>query len=196
MKKKVKKILIIDGHPDKESFCADMAKEYYHGAKDNNISVKLIKIRKLKFDPILHFGYRKRMELEDDLIKTQEAIKECNHLVLILPVWWTSMPAELKGFFDRCFLSGFSHRFNVEKKVPEKLLKGRSATVLYTQGGPKIYSKLFLHDAFWIAIKKGVLKFAGFSPVKRKCFDKVKSGNDKDRKQILETVYKLGKKGF
>jgi putative NADPH-quinone reductase len=192
----MKKILILDGHPDDKSFCAAAVDKYYDGAKSAGLSVDMLKIRDLKFDPILHFGYRQRQELEKDLLMAQEKIKECNHLVFVVPVWWGGLPALTKGFFDRVFMSGFSHKFNPAKKIQEKLLTGRSVSVIYTQGGPWWYSKFFIGDAFWKSVKRAIFGFAGFSPVKRKYYDTVKSGDDAERTRILNDVYKLGTKGF
>lgn len=46
------------------------------------------------------------MELEEDLVKAQELIRWADHLVFVYPIWWGTMPAVLKGFFDRVFLPG------------------------------------------------------------------------------------------
>ena len=191
----MKKILVLDGHPDNESFCAQMAIDYERGAKQTGYEVKHLKVRDLQFDPISHYGYRQAQELEPDLKTAQELIQWCEHLVVVSPVWWGTPPALLKGFFDRTFIRGFSHAFNVTKKRPEKLLRGRSATVLYTQGAFWWYSKLIIGDAFWKVMKRSILGFCGFSPVKRYYFDTVKSGDDNERKRILAVAYNLGEKG-
>lgn len=191
-----KKILLLDFHPDNKSFCAAISQEYLAGALESDFEVKKIAVRDLNFDPVLHYGYRQVQELEKDLIDSQEAIKWCEHLVVITPVWWGTVPGIAKGFIDRTFVSGFSHKFDTEKKVPLPLLKGRSASVLYTQGAPWFYSLFFTGDAFWKDLKLYILDFCGFKPVKRKYFDKAKSGTDEDRKNILKTAFDLGKRGF
>ena len=63
-----KKILIINGHPDKESFNFVLSNAYKIGAEQSNATVKVLNIRELNFNPNLQFGYRKRTELEPDLI--------------------------------------------------------------------------------------------------------------------------------
>ena len=193
---KKKKILLIDLHPDSQSFCSVMAQKYVDGAIASEFEVKIIKVRELNFDNVLHFGYREIQALEPDLIQAQEEIKWCSHLVFITPVWWGSSPSNAKGFIDRVLLSGFSYKFDIKKKMPVGLLKNRSASVIYTQGAPFIYSKFFTGDAFWNFMKICILQFCGFSNIKRKCFDKVKSGTDKERLKILNETYELGKKGF
>ena len=54
---KWKKILIINGHPNKNSFCFGIAEAYREGASDAGAEVKEIIIRDLKFNPNLEFGY-------------------------------------------------------------------------------------------------------------------------------------------
>jgi NAD(P)H dehydrogenase (quinone) len=103
-----KQILIINGHPDKESFCFGIANAYKKGILNSDAALKEINIRDLKFNPNLEFGYRKRTELESDLLEAQEKIKWANHIVWIYPVWWGSYPAILKGFIDRVLLPGFA----------------------------------------------------------------------------------------
>jgi putative NADPH-quinone reductase len=70
----MKKILIINGHPDKESLCTEFAKSYKAGAEKSSADCTLINLIDLNFDPILYYGYRKRTELEPDLLKVQQDI--------------------------------------------------------------------------------------------------------------------------
>ena len=59
-----KKILIIQGNPDKNSFCAALAESYKKGALRTKADVKEIHVREIDFDPFLEFGYKKDIELE------------------------------------------------------------------------------------------------------------------------------------
>lgn len=191
-----KKILVLDGHPDAESLCAALADRYVAGAVEAGHEVSRLKIRDLAFDPILHFGYRAPQELEPDLLEAQSLIRACEHLVIVTPLWWAGLPALFKGFIDRTFVRGFSHAFNPAKGIPEKLLSGRSATVIYTQGAPFFYSFLFVGDAFWKMVKRGVLGFAGFSPIRRICFSKIQPGQPHDMyAKILDQATALGRQG-
>ena len=68
----MKKILIINGHPDAESYCYAIHKAYKKGVLQSNVELKEIKVRELKFNTNLEFGYRKRTELEPDLLEAQK----------------------------------------------------------------------------------------------------------------------------
>ena len=56
----MKKILIINGHPNKESFNFGISEAYKKGSKTIGNEVKEILISELKFNPNLEFGYQKR----------------------------------------------------------------------------------------------------------------------------------------
>lgn len=191
-----KKILIINAHTYEKSFCNSLAESYFKGAQERGFDVKITNLRDLKFDPILHSGYSEIMPLEDDLKTQQELIKNCDHLVIVTPLWWCGMPALLKGFTDRLFLPGYAFKYMENSPLPKKLLTGKSASVIYTQGSPHFYSLLVLHDAFWNTMKKGLLEFCGFSPVKRIVIDNMSTRKEKDLKNQLNKIYKKGKEGF
>ena len=162
----MKKILIIDANPSKFSYTSCLAEEYEINAKKSGFEVEIIALRDLVFDPILHFGYNRVQKLEPDLEKAQELIKWCEHLVIVSPVWWYSMPALLKGFIDRVFLPGFA--FNVvssPKRKLTKMLGDKTATVIYTYGGPKHNMGNSCKDPFGLQLKQGLLYFCGFKNI-------------------------------
>jgi putative NADPH-quinone reductase len=78
---KAKGIVITNGHPDKESHNFALAEAFKSGAHKSGAEIKGIVIRDLKFNPNLQFGYRKRTELELDLLKAQETLKWADHIV-------------------------------------------------------------------------------------------------------------------
>ncbi len=103
-----KRILLINGHPDKESFNYSLSEAYRNGVQKSNAQDRETRIRDLDFNPNLAFGYRKRTELEPDLLEAQALIKWADHIVWVFPVWWGSVPAIMKGFLDRVLLPGFA----------------------------------------------------------------------------------------
>ena len=107
----MKNILIINAHPDAESFGNAMADAYENGVKEMGARSQRLNLHELKFSMNLEHGYRKRTDLEPDLIKAQDAISFADHLVFIYPTWWGTFPAILKGFIDRVFLPGFAFKY-------------------------------------------------------------------------------------
>lgn len=46
--------------------------------------------------------------LPEDVAKEQTKVRRADALVVQFPLWWYGMPAILKGWFDRVFISGFA----------------------------------------------------------------------------------------
>jgi NAD(P)H dehydrogenase (quinone) len=190
----MKKILVINAHPLKDSFCASLAQQYVNGAEESGATCKLIHLIDLEFDPILRYGYKRRMETEPDIALLQQDITEADHLVLVYPNWWATYPALLKGFFDRTFTPDFAFKYRTNSQLWDKLLIGRSARLIVTMDTPGWFYSLVYKNAGFHAVKVGVLEFSGFKPVKITSFSPLKTSNEKMRVKWLKKVEMLGKK--
>jgi NAD(P)H dehydrogenase (quinone) len=189
----MKKILIINGHPDKESLCFALSESYKKGADTNGDQCQLVHLTDLKFNPILSYGYRLVSELEPDLLKIQQDILQADHLVFVYPNWWATFPALLKGFIDRVLLPNFAFKYHEKDPFWDKLLKGKTARLLVTMDTPKWYYWLMNRNAGHNAMKIGVMEFCGIKPVKISVFAPVKSSDDLKRKKWLDEVETLGR---
>ena len=189
----MKKILIINGHPNKESFNFGLAESYKKGVQQNNDSkIKEIVIADLHFNPNLEFGYQKRTELEPDLLDAWEKIKWADHLVWVHPVWWGGLPAITKGFIDRLFLPGFAFQPRENSIFWDKLLKGKTARIITTLDQPGWYYWLMTGRPSVNQLKKATLEFCGIKPVKVTYIGIVKTSNENLRNKWLQKVEKLG----
>ncbi len=189
----MKNILIINGHPDKESFCSSIAEKYHQGAKATGANSTVVHLVDLKFNPILQFGYRQRTELEADLLEVREAISAADHLVFVYPIWWGVQPALLKGFIDRVFLPGFAFKPKEDSVMWDKLLKGKTGRIITTMDAPNWYNKLMYRNAGIHAMKKATLEYCGVKPVKTTTFSLVKHSDFSKREDWLKKVEKLGR---
>lgn len=188
----MKKILIINAHPNAESFNFGIAESYKNGALASNAQVETIVISDLKFNPNLQFGYQKRTELEPDLLEAWQKIQNAEHLVWIHPVWWGGLPAITKGFIDRLFLPGMTFQYRENSVWWDKLLKGKTAHIITTLDQPSWYYRLFYGRPSVNQLKKSTLEFCGVKPVKVSYIGIVKGSNEEQRKKWLEKVYRFG----
>lgn len=187
-----KKILIINGHPDEESFNFGLSDAYKKGTESSNAEARTINIRELEFNPNLQFGYRKRTELEPDLLKVQELIKWANHLVWIYPVWWGSVPAIMKGFIDRVFLPGFAFKKREGSIWWDKFLTGKTARIICTLDQPAWFYKWFNGSPSHNAMEKLTMHFVGVKKVRITAIGPLRLSKPEFREKWLKKVEKLG----
>ncbi|UII28938.1 NAD(P)H-dependent oxidoreductase [Fulvivirga maritima] len=190
----MKKILVINGHPDAESFDFALSQAYEAGAREAGAEVTVLNIGALNFNPNLQYGYRKRMELEPDLVSAIEDIHWADHLVWVFPVWWSGYPAIMKGFIDRTFLPGITYENVAGKPLPKKLLKGKTGHMIITSDTPAWYDYLYMKRPTINQFKKGVLQFCGVGPVKVTRFSVVKGSSSEQRAKWVKQVAEHGQK--
>ncbi len=139
-----------------------LADAYEGAAKKAGYEVRRMNLGELNFDPILHHGYRSRMDLEPDLLTVQQNLTWCEHFVLVFPNWWGGMPALLKGMWDRMFLPRFAFSMHKNKLGWDKLLKGRSARVIILCSNLPIFDYIAFGN-YTASIGWSILRFAGFN---------------------------------
>lgn len=190
----MKKILIINSHPDVKSFDAALAAAYKKGAIEAGAETKEIHIGSLAFNPNLAHGYQKRMDLEPDLLSSWEKIQWAEHIVWVHPVWWGGLPAIAKGFIDRLFLPGMTFRYRENSPFWDKLLTGKSARIIATMDTPGWYYRFIFGRPSINQLKRTVLGFCGIKPVGVTTFSPLRNSTAKAREQYLEKAYQLGLK--
>lgn len=192
-----KKIYILLGHPNTETLTGAFADAYETGALDAGHEVRRQNIGEMKFDPILHKGYKEIQELEPDLITFQENMKWAEHIVILYPNWWCSMPALLKGLFDRAWLPGFAFKFGknglMGKIMWKKLFKGKSARVIICANTPAFVTH-FLFGDFTNELSHATLGFAGIKPVRVKVFSPTEEAPNALRLRWIRMVKHMGRK--
>ncbi len=186
----MKKILIINGHPNLKSFNYALSEAYKKGASTQNAEVRLINIAKLDFDAFALKSFDS-FEVPDDILKAQKEIKWADHLVWIYPTWWATIPAIMKSFFEQTFLMGFAAKYEESGKIT-KLLKNKSARIISTMDTPPWFFKLFLGDPAF-KTHKANMNFCGIKPLKRTYFGPLIKSDEKQRNKWLKDVEKLGR---
>lgn len=191
--------LVIDGHPNPDSLCAALVRGYLTG----NPAADHLAVRDLHFDPSLARGLHGPDDVEPDLADARLRILAASHVVVVTPTWWSSMPAILKGFFDRVFARHWAYRYNplppalgrlgIRGGVPERLLAGRTGRLLITSDTPEWMLRL-TGDHPSKVIAKHILGFSGIKPVRVTRFGGVHWSDEATRAGWLEKAEALGRK--
>ena len=187
----MKKILLILGHPNSDSFCGALAESYYAWAKHAGHEVRFLKLWEEQFDPILRPGINDRDKEEPIWKEYRDIMKWADHYVFVYPTWWYNVPALLKGRFDRVLTSGFAFKYTSRLRR-NMLLKGSSARLISTTGGPGRFYQFLSH--FANKTVKWTLWFCGVRPVRVQNFWWLASRKQSfhEREKMLEKVKKMG----
>lgn len=189
-----KKIFVLCGHPDAESMAGYLAGAYEKGARDAGHEVRRLNVGELRFDPILHKGYKVIQELEPDLRTIQENMRWAEHIVIAYPNWWGAMPALLKGMFDRMLLPGFGFKFRKNSVWWDKLLSGRSARVIVTMDNHPLLASLLFGDT-GNEIRRATLGFCGIAPIRLSRVGRVRFMSDGQKARVWQKMHAIGMAG-
>jgi len=190
----VKKITIIQGHPDCEGlhFGHALADAYACGALAAGHAVRRIEVARLDC-PLLQ-SQRAWMEdpLPPGLQEAQAAIGWADHVVLVFPLWLGTMPALLKAFLEQVLRPGFALRY-AGHRFPQKGLEGKSARVVVTMGMPAFWYRWFFRAHGVRGLERNILKFCGLQPVRESLVGTVEARDGAARRRWLRRLETLGR---
>jgi putative NADPH-quinone reductase/1,4-dihydroxy-2-naphthoate octaprenyltransferase len=188
-------VLIIAGHPRKESFSFALAEAFREGALHVRMNVKQLTLADMYFNPnVVAVSPRNQLGEDDDILRAQELIVWADHLVFVYPTWWGTMPALLKGFLDRVLTPGFAFEEIEGGNGWEKLLTGKSAQLITTMDTPSWVYRWIYKNPGYHAMGQATLQFCGISPVRSLSFGPVKDSTPEQRKRWLHKARQAGMK--
>lgn len=102
--------LIVVAHPDPASLTHHVAKRLAATLAPGDVEVADLAAEGFdpRFSPADRHSYAVASEYPDDVAAEIARIERADHIVLVFPVFWWSMPALLKGWIDRVFVNGWA----------------------------------------------------------------------------------------
>lgn len=179
--------LIIYAHPNHDSLNAAVLKTVEENLSDNH-TVKTLDLYKENFNPVLRFDEehpRRDLDKDPEMKVYRDLVTWADQLIFIFPIWWGGMPAILKGFIDRVFVSGFAYSYQGNTSVAH--LKGKVAWIITTHDTPKLIAKLFVQD-YGRILKNQVLAMCGIKPVKHTEITHVKGMTESQIQKELDRI--------
>jgi NAD(P)H dehydrogenase (quinone) len=157
------KHLIIYAHPNPESLNSYLKQTLIEHLWDSGDEVIVRDLYELNFSPVLSLEDMQGQRIgkvSEEVKQEQEFISWADHITFIYPIWWTGMPAIMKGFIDRVFSYGFAYRY--DGGIQKGLLTGKQATVINTHGKSKIeYENIGMDKALSLTSDKGIFTYSG-----------------------------------
>jgi NAD(P)H dehydrogenase (quinone) len=150
------RIFYIYAHPEPKSFNAALKNTAIDALKEKGHEVKLSDLYAMNFNPVLtasDFPEKKNPEFFNafleairasktgafapDIKEEMEKVKWADIIVFQFPIYFTSMPAIMKGWIDRVLAPGFGFNPITNSAYDTGLFKGKSALLVTTAGSPK-----------------------------------------------------------
>lgn len=155
-------MIIIYSHPNRTGHCGYILEQLEKQLKISGKEYTVWDLYQMNFDPLLknneHYTSG-HTNIAPEIKILQNKILTENEFVFIYPIWWSSTPAILKGFFDRVFTSHYA--FEYRNNIPVGLLKNKKATIIATSGGPAWFTKILAWNTAIRNVTKGTLNFCG-----------------------------------
>jgi NAD(P)H dehydrogenase (quinone) len=79
------------------------------------------------------------MSFSPDILGEIQKLQAADLVLFVTPIWWLSVPAILKGWFDRVLAMGVA--WDTGKIFENGLMRGKQAMVIAAAGGPAEYFK-------------------------------------------------------
>lgn len=178
-------VLIVYAHHEPSSFVSAMKNLAVDSLTRQGHKVEVSDLYALGFNPVAekwdfvvssgkHFNYMLEqkhaaslnMAFSPDITTEINKLNQSDFVIFISPVWWFSVPAILKGWFDRVLAMGVA--WDGGKIYENGLMRGKQAMLAVAGGGPTDYYRedgrhkatpqQILHP-----IDHGTLAFCGFN---------------------------------
>lgn len=105
--------LVVVSHSDRNSLTYNAARAAFDAIQAAGGDAEFADLAAENFDPRFAAAdlqlYRGTGGVPAEIAAEQERIDRADHLILVFPMYWWSMPALLKGWIDRVFVGGWAY---------------------------------------------------------------------------------------
>ena len=174
------KIVAVTANPDPLSMTNAAGNALLDGAAEGGAQTELIDLCAEGFNPVYGMEDREhylgRGPMPDDVLAMQSRIRDADALALVFPIYWYTMPAIMKGFFDRVLCRGFSYDAD---GTPGALAGKTIRIVMLSGGGEDWYRSSGIGQALDNQIRQQTfIKYCRAGDVSFTYIDNLRSGDD------------------
>ncbi|SFC75308.1 NAD(P)H dehydrogenase (quinone) [Parapedobacter composti] len=168
------KHLIIYAHPNPKSLNGQLKQAVTALLRQGESEVIVRDLYELRFNPVLSsadMAGQRNGQVSEDVRTEQGYISWADCITFIYPIWWTGLPAMMKGYIDRVFSYGFAYRY--EHGIQKGMLSGKQAIIINTHGkSHEEYRAIGMDRALSLTSDGGIFTYCGFDIKHHFFFDK------------------------
>ncbi len=182
--------LIVYCHPNPNSFNHAILQAVREQLQEMGHSFSVRDLYAQNFNPVLtgaEIADSRKEGIPADVRAEQDAIRAADRVLFIYPLWWSGMPAMLKGYFDRVFGEGFA--FRISGLEMEGLLQPRKVLLFTTTGAPEeVFASTGMFTSMKQTIDEAIFLFCGMEVVGHRYLTSVPFLGEEDRRRMLAEV--------
>lgn len=201
------KIFIVHAHPESQSFCSAMKDAAVETFQSLGHEVQVSDLYQMKWNPVASgddFEFRsqpdylvyaleqresyKSGQLSSDIQAEIEKLKWCDLLIFNFPMYWFSVPAIMKGWIDRVFISGLC--YGGKRFYDQGGLKGKKGLLAFTLGGREyMFGEDKIHGEMQTMLRpllRGSMAYVGLTVLPPFIGWHVPYISDEDRQSLLK----------
>ncbi|WP_291285352.1 NAD(P)H-dependent oxidoreductase [Flavobacterium sp.] len=176
------KNLIVYAHPNSASLNHYFKQIVVENLEKSGQEVIVRDLNAIHFNPVLSLedmSGQRMGEIADEVKTEQDFISWADRIVFIYPIWWTGMPAIMKGYIDRVFSYGFAYRY--DQGIQKGLLTGKQTVIINSHGKSKAeYESIGMDKALTLTSDFGIFTYCGLEVQKHFYFDKADRASDEN----------------
>jgi NAD(P)H dehydrogenase (quinone) len=156
--------LVVVSHPDPHSLTHQVAHSVVEAIRSTGTTVETADLAAESFDPRFSAAdlslYRGNGSTPSDVAEEQTRIDRAEHLVLVFPMYWWSMPALLKGWIDRVFVEGWAYEYG-DRVFVKKLDRLTVHLVVVAGDDADSFERHGVYQAVRTQIERGIIEYCG-----------------------------------
>ena len=168
------KNLIVYAHPNPASLNHFFKQIVVETLENSNQEIVVRDLNEINFNPVLSLddmNGQRMGQVAADVSKEQDFITWSDRIIFVYPIWWTGMPAIMKGYIDRVFSYGFAYRY--DQGIQKGLFTGKKAIIINSHGkSNEEYAESGMDKALALTSDKGIFNYCGFEIEQHFYFDK------------------------
>lgn len=193
------KTLIVYNHPHEGSFCSSIREAVENGLKKGGHECRIINLDADEFDPVMRpkdlkafvaagrVGEKGLDGVDPLVLKYMKKLRWAEHIVMIFPIWWMTMPAMMKGFVDKVIFPGVVYKMEGGELV--SMLSGlKQVTVITTMNTPQDVYKDVFGNSIEGSLIKGTFNKIGIHDIRWISLNMVKQSGDEKRWLWLDEI--------
>jgi putative NADPH-quinone reductase len=139
------KVLTVFSHPRRQSLSGAVLDAFADGLRTAGHEVEIADLHGEGFDPVMTPADEpdwsdSRKRYSDAVLREQARIARNDALAFVFPVWWWSLPAMLKGWFDRVWAKDIAFTLRDGCRITPLMTHIRKIGIVTTCGAPRWWS--------------------------------------------------------